>query len=270
MNYKIGEFCSILGISPDTLRYYDRCNLLSTAKNPVNKYRTFTRKDALDIWNVHMLRSLDMGLRDIERLRSSGSFTVQKEHLHIRENALSAEIEKMIAKRERLRQLSRLYDAVHNVNQVIFQEQIPANYALYVLGEGCKPNTEVQSEISNWVACLPYTYFAVEISFNSLTAQREDLDIRLGLGILEANIDKAELVPHKETVYTPMGNGVRFAVITNDVFCLSKNDFSPLYAFLEENKMRISGPASGRIISSTSTSDNTEYIIGFSIPVFKE
>jgi hypothetical protein len=109
----------------------------------------------------------------------------------------------------------------------------------------------------------------VEISFNSLTAQREDLDIRLGLGILEANIDKAELVPHKETVYTPMGNGVRFAVITNDVFCLSKNDFSPLYAFLEENKMRISGPASGRIISSTSTSDNTEYIIGFSIPVLR-
>ncbi len=267
MNYKIGEFCRILGISPDTLRYYERCNLLSTSKNPENKYRTFNSKDALDIWNLHMLRSLDMRLRDIEGLRRHGTFEAQTEYLDMRKKALTDEIEKLIAKRERLHQLSMLNDAVHHVNQVFLQEQIPASYALFVLGEGCGPNAEVLSEISHWMACLPFTYFAVEISLSSLDGPREELDVRIGLGILEANMDKAGLVPPKEAVYTPENFGVRIAVKTKDAFCLSKNDFAPLFAHLEENSLRISGPASGRIICSTCMAENTQYIIGFSIPV---
>jgi DNA-binding transcriptional MerR regulator len=267
MKYKISEFCRILGVSPDTLRYYERCSLLSTSKNPENNYRTFTRKDALDIWNLHMLRSLDMGLRDIEGLRLQGTIESQTKHLHMRENALTNEIERLIAKRDRLRQLTILYDAVQCEKQVHFQKQNPANYALFVLGDGCRPNEKIILEISHWVSSLPFTYIAVEISLSSLIDQSEDIAVCIGLGILEENLEKTGLVPPNEAVYTSQGPCVFMKVCTNDVFSLRKKDLTPLYAFLEENHMHITGPASGRIICSNCKAEKTEYILGFFVPV---
>ena len=44
MNFKISEFCRLLGVSTDTLRYYERCELLTTQKNPDNSYRTFSQQ----------------------------------------------------------------------------------------------------------------------------------------------------------------------------------------------------------------------------------
>ena len=84
MNYKIGEFCRLLGVSPDTLRYYERRRLISTHKNPENQYRTFTKQNALDIWNLQMLRSLDMGLKDIDALHGQDTFEEQARWLHDR------------------------------------------------------------------------------------------------------------------------------------------------------------------------------------------
>ncbi len=267
MSYKIGEFCRLIGVSPDTLRYYERLDLLSAIKNPQNNYRSFTREDAPDIWNLLMLRSLDMGLRDIEEIRRHGSFESQSKYLQMRESALTNEIERLIAKRERLRQLSRLYDAVHYVDKAPIQKTAPANYALFVLGDGCEPNEQVLSEISRWINCLPFTYFAAEIPFASLVDQREELTVRLGLGILEENLDKANIVPPKEALYTPALLSVRMAVCTRDVFSLCKKDLAPLYAFLKENHMRILGAASGRIICSNCKAKDPEYILGFSVPV---
>ena len=60
MRYRISEFCRLLGVSTDTLRYYERCKLITTEKDPDNQYRSFSREDGLAIWNLHMLRSMDM------------------------------------------------------------------------------------------------------------------------------------------------------------------------------------------------------------------
>ena len=269
MKYKIGEFCRLLGVSPDTLRYYEKCNLLSTSKDPENKYRTFARQDALDIWSLHMLRSLDMGLQDIGILRKQGTFEEQTKYLHKREAALAVEIERLTAKRERLLQLSRLYDLVHTVNQAHYEEEMSANYALYVLGEGCRYSEQTLAEIPAWIACLPFTYFAVEISLESLTEGDDGLSIRLGLGILEENLQKAGLTPGAEAIYTPKNARACVAIRTGDVFGLTKKDLVSLYAHLSQSQLRITGPATGRIICSTCHAENPEFIVAMGVPVEK-
>ncbi len=269
MKYKIGEFCRLLGVSPDTLRYYERCNLLSTDKNPENKYRLFNKRDALDIWSLHMLRSLDMSLRDIETLRRQGSIEAQKNYLHEREKALAHEIQKLAIKRERLIQLSKLYDLVHKVNEVICQENMASNYALLLLGEDCRIDKNMLDEIPDWVSCLPFTYFAVDISYNSLLSAGDGLSISLGVGILEENVEKAGLKLGPHALYTPQNTRVATTLCTNDLFGLTKKDIAPVFSYIEENKLRITGPASGRIICSTCHADDPAYIVALGIPVEK-
>lgn len=270
MKYKIGEFCRLLGVSPDTLRYYDKCGLLLTDKNPQNKYRSFSKQDALDIWNLHMLRSMDMGLSDISKLRKQGALEVQTKYLHQREAALKAEIEKLSAKRERLLQLTKLYDLIHEVDNVNINYAMPANYALYVLGDNTPVGNQVLEQISQWTACLPFTYVAVEIPLKSLMGPEEKLSVRLGIGILEKNLQKVDLVPSDETVFYPQAATAQTTIRTCDVFGLSKKDLASYYDFLEQNRLRVIGPAAGRIICSTCHSENQEYIIAVGAPVIED
>lgn len=270
MKYKIGEFSRILGVSPDTLRYYDKCGLLLTDKNPQNKYRSFSKQDALDIWNLHMLRSMDMGISDISKLRKQGALEVQTKYLHQRETALKEEIEKLSAKRERLIQLTKLYDLIHAVGNVNINAAMSANYALYVLGENYPVSSQALAEIPQWLACLPFTYVAIEIPLKSLTGLEDKLSIRLGLGILEENLQKVDLVPSSEAAFYPQETTAQTTIRTRDVFDLSKKDLAPFYTFLSENRLRVTGPAAGRIICSTCHSENQEYIIALGAPVQEE
>ncbi len=269
MSYKIGEFCRLLGISPDTIRFYERCRLLSTSKNPQNKYRAFTKRDAPDIWNLQMLRSMDMSLKDMDDLRKKGTFESQMRYLQSREKALALEIEALTLKRERLMQLSRIYNVAQKINQAYLQNKMPASYALYVFGDGCLLEEQLLAEVPRWIACLPFAYFAVEISMESLLEKRTVLAIRLGLGILEENRERAKLTIPVAAEYIPQSICVCIAVQTRDIFSLTNEDLSPLYAFLEENHLHITGPASGRIICSTCQAKDSEYIIGLSVPVEK-
>ena len=82
MNFKISEFCRLLGVSTDTLRYYERCELLTTQKNPDNSYRTFSQQVKLAIWDLHMLRSMDITCKAIPKIRQQGSYQAQTPYLH--------------------------------------------------------------------------------------------------------------------------------------------------------------------------------------------
>ena len=48
MSYSIGEFARLVGVSADTIRYYEKLGLCSSARNPGNNYRRYDERDALD------------------------------------------------------------------------------------------------------------------------------------------------------------------------------------------------------------------------------
>lgn len=271
MKYRIGEFSRLLGVSPDTLRFYEKCGLLLTDKDPQNKYRSFSRQDALDIWNLHMLRSLDMKISDIGQLRKQGSLELQTKYLHQRETAIKAEIDKLNAKHQRLLQLTKLYDLIHEVGIANISDSMSASYAQYILGDDFSASEQVNKKMPQWLAGLPFTYVAFEIPYNSLVGADEHLSIRLGLGILEKNLQKAGFIPGEDaTYYSPQKSVAQFTVNTYDIFDLKKKDLAAFYTFLTENRLSITGPASGRIICSTCHSENPEYIIALGAPVTKE
>lgn len=59
MNYNIKEFSQLLGLSVDTLRYYEKCGLISPKRNEVNKYREYNEKDGFDILRAKQLSSVN-------------------------------------------------------------------------------------------------------------------------------------------------------------------------------------------------------------------
>ncbi|MFS1515433.1 MerR family transcriptional regulator [Bacillus sp. SCS-151] len=63
--YSIQEVSQILGMSKDTLRYYDRIGIVSPFRKD-NRYRMYSRDDLIDLMNIHIMRYADFTLEEIK------------------------------------------------------------------------------------------------------------------------------------------------------------------------------------------------------------
>lgn len=80
MDYVIKEFAAKTGLSPFTLRYYEKEKLL-TSKRASNGWRYYTEKDVA--WVLFLRRLKDTGMpirriREYARLREQGNSTLQQ------------------------------------------------------------------------------------------------------------------------------------------------------------------------------------------------
>ena len=55
----------MLGLSKDTLRYYDRIGIVSPSRKD-NRYRRYSRDDLIDLMNIQIMRYADFSLDEIK------------------------------------------------------------------------------------------------------------------------------------------------------------------------------------------------------------
>ncbi|SHG37225.1 MerR family transcriptional regulator [Ornithinibacillus halophilus] len=63
--YSIQEVSQKLGISKDTLRYYDRIGILSPTRDD-NMYRKYSRNDLITLMNIQIMQYADFSLEEIK------------------------------------------------------------------------------------------------------------------------------------------------------------------------------------------------------------
>ncbi|SHF02901.1 transcriptional regulator, MerR family [Seinonella peptonophila] len=70
--YSIQEVSQILGMSKDTLRYYDRIGIVSPSRED-NRYRRYSKDDLIDLMNIQIMQYADFSLNEIR-----GKFNFRK------------------------------------------------------------------------------------------------------------------------------------------------------------------------------------------------
>ena len=61
--YLIGDVANLMGLSRDTLRYYEKRGILSSQRGD-NGYRYYTDQDISRLISILYQRKMDIGLRD--------------------------------------------------------------------------------------------------------------------------------------------------------------------------------------------------------------
>ena len=80
MSYTVGEIAKLIGITPSTLRYYDKEGLLPFVKRSSGGIRIFEQKDYEWLQIIESLKHTGMQLRDIRKyidLAMQGDETIQ-------------------------------------------------------------------------------------------------------------------------------------------------------------------------------------------------
>ena len=66
--YTISEASKILNVSSETLRHYDRINLVKpTFIDPESGYRYYSKKDIIKLSTIKTLRIMDLSLEEIKK-----------------------------------------------------------------------------------------------------------------------------------------------------------------------------------------------------------
>ncbi|MCX6559488.1 MAG: MerR family transcriptional regulator [Candidatus Aminicenantes bacterium] len=102
MTYTVKKLADLAGVSPRTLRYYDRIGLLTPDAVGANGYRYYGEKSVLRLQQILFYRELDLPLVEIKTLMGQRGFSAQR--------ALRGHREALLGRVTRLQRLIRTVD----------------------------------------------------------------------------------------------------------------------------------------------------------------
>jgi DNA-binding transcriptional MerR regulator len=91
--YNIGQVAKFLGVSRDTLKFYEEKELVKPKQNSENGYRKYNHFDIYDITTVNFYREVDIEIKKIQELRKSMSIEGIQSLFEEKEQAVLNEIE---------------------------------------------------------------------------------------------------------------------------------------------------------------------------------
>ncbi|MBY2478389.1 MerR family transcriptional regulator [Clostridioides difficile] len=91
--YTIGQVSKLLGISRDTLKFYENKGLVNPKKNYENGYRKYNQFDIYDITTINFYRDIDMEIKKIQEIRKSKSISDLELLMEEKEQIIIEEIE---------------------------------------------------------------------------------------------------------------------------------------------------------------------------------
>ncbi|MFT4007214.1 MAG: MerR family transcriptional regulator [Lacrimispora sp.] len=113
--YSIGEVSSRLGLSRDTLRFYEKKGIIQPEKQD-NGYRAYTYEDIRKLLNVMFYRRLNFSLEDINRILYKNSFPSYRSMIQEKITEEKLQVEKH---RQSLVQLTHLQQLYKNAEQCL-------------------------------------------------------------------------------------------------------------------------------------------------------
>ena len=117
MTIKISDFAEITGVSKDTIRYYEKINLLHPEVK--NKHREYNKQDVVIIETILKLKDTGFSLKEIKMLFEWSQNTDQNEKL-TKEEILNLVQIKMIFK-EKYEQLIQKENHIKQIKEVLLK-----------------------------------------------------------------------------------------------------------------------------------------------------
>lgn len=206
--YNIGQVAKFLGVSRDTLKFYEEKELVKPKQNLENGYRKYDHFDIYDITTVNFYREVDIEIKKIQELRKSKSIEGIKSLLEEKEQEVLEEIE---YKKLLLKKLQTVKEDCEKVKQFLGEYIVKEMKPLEIKGEiehftAFDEYETLKKNAENLKKAVTLTSLRRVISFNEegiiddqffVVRKVEDVDKEL----------EGEIRSHPKCIYTVIEDG---------------------------------------------------------------
>lgn len=133
--YTIGQTAQLLGISADTLRFYEKKGLVHPQKHPQNAYRFYTPQDIVLLLDILFYRRLDVSVNDIKTIMNGASPAAAQKLLEDKKLEIRANIKRQKALLKKLEIVERWYDGLESYLGKFSVRALPAQIILLQGGD---------------------------------------------------------------------------------------------------------------------------------------
>jgi len=266
--FLIGELSKLFNISTDTLRHYDRIDLLKPNYDANNHYRYYSIRDFFKLSRILFLKNIDISLEEIKKYMRSKNTENLLNLLKKKDEEIDYKIDRLINLKNKIQtKLEMLENTKHELNQVkvkrisqrigVFLDTNEIENA-YSIKRSFKQNEKYLKTSSLLIEGQVYT-----------SCSRENIE--------KESFDKftyfIEIMSSDEEVYKQLN-----AIPEHDYACITflgpyremDKHYKILINWIKENSYEISGDSIEKNIVDYDFSDSEdEYVSEIQIPIVK-
>lgn len=195
MHYLINEISKLIGISPTTIRYYEKIGIINLTKDEETGYRYFEPIDVNVLMRARILRGFGFSMQEVGSIMNTGKLESSTELLKGRRQGICREIEELQHLSEKLEERISLLEELDSKKPFQFSRRMRPEMLgiVYRDATAITGNAKLHKIISRWMEYAPYVFPL--IIQDPETAEEERPNFQMGLCI---NADDAERMGAKE------------------------------------------------------------------------
>lgn len=203
--YKIGEVSQLLGITPETIRYYEKEGIIMPNKDQMNGYRYYTIQNINELLDVIFYRRIDVPIQDIRNIINKGDFDDMCNLIQLKSIEMTAKIEKQ---KIMLKKLNIIQQSINDVKESLYQYSVRAFDTCFILMKDYDGIMKAEEGIS--LFAVEHFEFATymelfeirnEEPFKKCTYMVMDKSIAEDMGILD-ELKGKEFIEYPKCIYT--------------------------------------------------------------------
>lgn len=159
--YTIGEVAKMLNLGIDALRFYEKKGLVHPQINKSNQYREYTMKNILEILDIIYYRHLEMSVKDIQVIVTSGSKESMKALLQSKRKETEKRIRYEQQLLKKIQYMESIYDEIDKREGVCTLRKLPASYILSRFDDACFVDEVVKLSQDEYVLSSFYSTYSL-------------------------------------------------------------------------------------------------------------
>lgn len=206
--YTIGQVAKFLGVSRDTLKFYEEKELVKPRQNSENGYREYNQFDIYDITTINFYREIDIEIKKIQEIRKSKSIDDLELLLEEKEQVILEEIK---YKKLLLRKIQLVKEDCEKIKLYLGRYTIKEMKPIEVKGEikhvtSYDDYEALSKHTKGLKKALTLTALRRVISFNEKGITEDKFIIVRELEDINENVE-GEVLVHPKCIYTIIEDG---------------------------------------------------------------
>jgi DNA-binding transcriptional MerR regulator len=264
--FLIGELAKLFDISTDTLRHYDRIDLLKPDNNLSNDYRYYSLGNFFKLSRILFLKSLDISLGDIKKYMSNKNRSNLLDMLKRKEEEIDIKLIRLSNLKKKIQTKVELLESIHGELDQVRIKRIPERIGVFPDMKDVENDFEVIQALKKNERYLKSSSWLIEGQvYTSLS--KENMEKRI-LNKFRYFIEVVTFdpIPHTHIEVIPESEYACIAFL-GPYRDMGKH-YELLIRWIDENGYKIAGDSIEKNIVDYGFSDSeNEYISEIQIPI---
>lgn len=268
MKYSIGEFASILGVTADTLRLYEKHDIVRPMKDQHNNYRYFSDLDARNLLSSRWYRSMQIPLQDVAGLINDAPAEQVIQSIAGARQQLEEEIRRSVMLLDKINEIHAELERIGEALYACRIREVPGMYRIQQTDKNQLLQKEcLKRTVQAWMELLPFTFYSFRIENPESVLGTAELEYSWGLALMETDQRKLEVGVNESMEYIGPSTCITAVIASSYEKELGRESFQFMLDYAEAEGLAITGDIRGKILFTERVSRRNQTYLEIDIPL---